>query len=84
MLDHPWKTQQLLEDLRNALPAEVHVSKAVRDKLTQRTPGALLPEAARVVEVQYFDDDTGIMCVLDFGPGTMGAVYMYAISYRRA
>ena len=83
MLDHPFKTRQLFEDLGDALPIAVHVSQAVRDKLMSRICDVDLPASAKVVEIQYMDAGHGILCVLDFGPGTGGPIYMSAITHLK-
>ena len=62
MLDHPWKTDELLAELKAGLPFEVELATPVVKQL--RDDGAAVADKTRYVvsDVSYAGDEGGIMC----------------------
>jgi hypothetical protein len=81
MIDDPWKTDQLMERLKESLPIPANITPYLARELAKATPDITIPGQCNVTDFFYSGDMGGILCALDIGGPDTNSAHIVSITH---
>jgi hypothetical protein len=83
MIDSPAQTDRLLSKPRSSLPMAAMITPELARTLRDELGGLDVPATCRLTRTDYAGDEGGIICKLEFGPGTGDRAFFVSITHLR-